>query len=163
MDNIISNIVDRSFLKFGIVPKEFQTTAAISMMSGHDVFVSVPTGSGKTFTYCFLPDMYGTLHSDPESVVIVITPLISLMMDQVDRMKALDVHAAFVGEAQHDQSINEGVMLGKFQVIFMSPEAAMESRWRKMFSSDFYRAHLRAIIIDECHCIEDWYVCTLIS
>ena len=85
-------------------------------------------------------------------------------MDQVDQMKALDVHAAFVEEAQHDQSIDEGVyMLGKFQVIFMSPEAAIESGWRKMFSSDFYRAHLRAIIIDECHCIEDWYVCTLIS
>ena len=153
------SVVDGSFSKFGIVPRQFQYTAALSVLQGHDVFVSVPTGSGKTFSYCLLPDMFGTLCSDTQSVIVVITPLVSLMVDQVERMQSLQIKAAFVGEAQKDKAIIDGVTQGQYHIVYMSPEAAIDSHWRKLFSSELYQRHLRAIVIDECHCIHEWYAC----
>ena len=54
---------------------------------GNDVFVSLPTGSGKSVCYGILPIVFDLLREKPGSVVVVVSPLISLMKDQVVSMK----------------------------------------------------------------------------
>ena len=59
-----------------------QEEVVISFMKGNDVFVSLPTGSGKT-VYCILPFAFDILLNEQSCIVIVVSPLLALMRDQV--------------------------------------------------------------------------------
>ena len=94
-------------------------TAVKSFVLGRDVFVSLPTGSGK---YCLLPSVFDLLSgSDGTSIVVVVSPLISLMKDQVRSMMARNVRAVYVGDCLEEEEMD--VCLGKYQLLYMSPEA----------------------------------------
>ena len=60
-----------------------QKRAIASFMKGNDVFVSLPTGSGKSLCFAILPFAFDELHGRKGSIAIVVSPLISLMKDQV--------------------------------------------------------------------------------
>ena len=60
-----------------------QNSAVLSFLRWNDVFVSLPTGSGKSLCFAILPFAFDELHGRTGSVVIVVSPLISLMKDQV--------------------------------------------------------------------------------
>lgn len=152
-----SDVVKRVFLGHNLNVKPFQEQAIVSLVSGKDVFVSVPTGHGKTFAYCFLPEIFSILQSKPFSIVIVISPLISLMIDQVSRMETLGIKAAFVGEGQTSSTVITDVKNGLYNIVFISPEAILESSWRYMLNTEVYQNCLSTLVIDECHCIEEWY------
>lgn len=74
-------IIKRVEENASIVFKDFQRQAILSI-ANNDVFVNVPTGFGKSFCYAYLPYMYN-LMGIPNAIVIVISPLIALMKDQV--------------------------------------------------------------------------------
>ena len=118
--------------------------------------MSVPTGSGKTYVYAFLPQIAASLGMPHR--VIVVTPLISLMQDQMRRMNQLRISSAFVEEAQKDDAVKQGVLSGDYDIVFMSPESATNSKWRDLFLSKLYQRELMTIVIDECHCISQWLV-----
>ena len=151
MDDVISAV----FATNNLTARDFQIKAIEALLGGKDTFVSAPTGSGKTFVYAFIPEIARKL-SRPGKV-IVITPLISLMVDQVRRMKNLGIAAGFLGEKQSDPNVEKGVRLGEFDLVFMSPECAVNSKWFELFSSKVYRQELCCVVIDECHCISQWY------
>ena len=84
-------------------------------LRGSDVFVSLPTGSGKSLCYCLLPKSFDVLRGSNsthmQSVVIVVSLLIALMKDQVRQMTERDVRAVYVGET--DDATETEVCEGK--------------------------------------------------
>ena len=68
-------------------------------VQGNDVFVSLPTGSGKSLCYTILPYVFDILRNEVEpSIVIIVSPLIALMKDQVRSMTERGLKAVFVGD-----------------------------------------------------------------
>lgn len=90
------------------------------------------------------------------SKIIIISPLKTLMEDQVAYLKSLGLSAIALHEEQSEEVLKE-VEKGKFTYFFASPEKMLSvNRWRKLLSSDEYRRSLVSITIDEAHCISQW-------
>ena len=105
-----------------------QKRAVTKFVQGHDVFISLPTGSGKSLCFCILPGVFDELrevadHSSMSSIVVVVSPLISLMKDQVRAMTERGMTAVFVGDCNED--LVAGVCQGRYQLVYMSPEALL--------------------------------------
>ena len=101
----------RSGIKF----KDFQREAMRTVTGqSQDTFVCVPTGRDKTLCYSYLPEMF-----EKNSTVIVISPLMALMKDQVKRLKTCGTNAANAG----DVDCHDGIRNRKFQIVFASPKA----------------------------------------
>ena len=87
-----------------------------------DVFVNLPTGFGKSLIYQALPLVYSCLQSTVEkNIIVVISPLTSLMKDQVMRLISLDITAISLAEITTEKQCNE-VKNGDYSVVFGSPE-----------------------------------------
>ena len=119
-----------------------------SISSGHDTLGLMPTGGGKSITFQ-VPALCS------EGVCIVITPLISLMRDQVDNLKRHGIRAAAIYSGLSQEEIIttlENCIFGDIKILYVSPER---------LSSDIFRTKLRRmkvsfITVDEAHCISQW-------
>ena len=118
-----------------------------SALQGHDTLVLMPTGGGKSLCYqvpaILLP---GTC--------IVVSPLISLMQDQVEALKANGIQAEALNSSHElsiDTSIRRRVIFGDVKLLYMSPERLM-SEIPFLLS----QMHISMIAIDEAHCISQW-------
>lgn len=158
-DTEIEGAIEATFTKFGypaVNPEQFE--AVKEFVKGKDVFVSTPTGSGKSLCYGCLPLVFDSLRSGgkQEAIVVVVSPLKALMLDQVQAFTAKGVKCAYVG-AQESDSVNLHVEKGEFSLVFMSPESLVSGcRWREMFRSAIYQANLVGVVVDEAHCIDKW-------
>ena len=136
--------------------KEKQKEALHHFISGRDVFVSLPTGYGKSLIYGCLPRLLDRFKKLPDgtSIVIVVCPLKALMMDQVKHFRSLGLSAAFVG----DRSISlESFLAGQYQLIFLSPETLNRGRiWRDIIRSALYQTNLVSMVVDEAHLVKTW-------
>ncbi|KAI8496736.1 Sushi, von Willebrand factor type A, EGF and pentraxin [Branchiostoma belcheri] len=122
-----------------------------------DIFACLPTGYGKTELYTLVPLVMERLLGK-HCVMLVVSPLLSLMQDQVQRLQQGGIKAAYVGETQEDADIKRGVIEGKYSLVFVSPEAILNSKsWRGMLTNKTYREHLVGVAVDEAHCITSWY------
>src|SRR5689334_5824474 len=117
-------------------------------LAGRDVFVLMPTGGGKSL--CFqLPALVRS------GLTIVVSPLISLMKDQVDALQASGVAATFLNSAVEGDEARtrwRGLHRGEFCLLYVAPE-------RLMLDSFLERAlnwNIAQIAIDEAHCISEW-------
>jgi len=91
------------------------------------------------------------------SIVVCISPLTAIMMDQCDKFKPLGLATDFVGEAQNDPGATQRVLEGKAQLVYISPEAILKNcRYRHMLLSGVYQEKLVSLAIDEGHCIKTW-------
>ncbi|MCR5578759.1 MAG: RecQ family ATP-dependent DNA helicase [Prevotella sp.] len=119
-----------------------------SISSGHDTLGLMPTGGGKSITFQ-VPALCS------KGVCIVITPLISLMRDQVDNLKRHGIRAAAIYSGLSQEEIIttlENCIFGDIKILYVSPER---------LSSDIFRTKLRRmkvsfITVDEAHCISQW-------
>ena len=152
-------------LKLNFTPTFDQRSVIFNFVRGNDVFVSLPTGSGKSLCYTVLPYMFDFLKAQistastvvHSSIVIVVSPLMSLMKDQVAKYSGSGLACAFVGEEQRDENVKEAVVRGQFQLLYMSPESLLcVLRWREMFLSSTYQSNLVAVVVDEAHCVREW-------
>jgi superfamily II DNA helicase RecQ len=140
---------------------EDQLVAIREFVLGRDVFVMLPTGSGKSLCYAALPFVFDALKGEVHcsSIVVVVSPLQSIMVDQVRKYSAKGVLTAFIGKAQKDESVRLGVENGRYQLVYLSPEAMLLNlRWRETLRSDIYQSNLVCLAVDEAHCIEKWGV-----
>jgi RecQ family ATP-dependent DNA helicase len=129
-------------------------------LHGKDVFVNLPTGSGKSLIFQSFPLVVDYLRGNcpkEHSIVVVVSPLVSLMKDQVNYLQSKGMNAAFLGEEQLDESLKEGVEKGQYQIVYGSPETFLAvTRWCKMLSNTVYRRNLCLLAVDEAHCISHW-------
>ena len=91
------------------------------------------------------------------TIVVVVTPLISLMIDQKEKYAKKGISVDFVGSAQHSGDAVAAVLNGKIQLVYISPENLLKNPcFRNMLTSDCYKENLRALVVDEAHCVKLW-------
>ena len=139
--------------------KVLQREAIEKLVSGQDVFVIQPTGSGKSLIFQSAPIVFDVMKPliNTKSIAIVISPLVSLMEDQVQFLKSVGISAQFIGDDQKSEEAKERVERGECQLVYGSPEAFLSAkRWRAMLTSEVYKEQLRLVAVDEAHCISHW-------
>ncbi|MDE6444984.1 MAG: RecQ family ATP-dependent DNA helicase [Muribaculaceae bacterium] len=120
-----------------------------SVLNGHDTLGLMPTGGGKSITFQ-VPGLYFE-----EGVTIVITPLISLMKDQVDNLKRRNIRAVYLHSGMKGSEISlvwEKLIRGKARFLYVSPERLQNER----FLAELRAVNIRLIVVDEAHCISQW-------
>lgn len=127
--------------------RPFQKEVVTQILQGKDCLVIMATGSGKSICYQLPPLI-------TKKTAIVISPLISLMQDQVMGLQQRGVKAEFMGSAQADRTVNGRAENGEFDVLYMTPEKACN------VSQSFWTALLRKgvslLAVDEAHCVSEW-------
>jgi ATP-dependent DNA helicase RecQ len=117
-------------------------------LGGKDVFALLPTGGGKSL--CFqLPALVRP------GLTLVISPLISLMKDQVDALLTSGIAATFLNSSLPPQEANKRVHElhnGKYRLLYVAPERVMLSG----FLNDIKNWNANLIAVDEAHCISEW-------
>ena len=163
-DERFKNALESALKKFDLPCfRELQIRCLSNLVNGRDVLVIQPTGSGKSLVFQSFPlicDFMKTESEDPvnvKSIALVVSPLASLMQDQVSYLLSKGVHAAFIGEEQADEQVKINVESGKFQLLYGSPESFLYTkRWRNMLTTDVYQKNVKLIAVDEAHCISHW-------
>ena len=89
--------------------KEYQRNTAEAYLCNKDVFVSAPTGTGKSLTFELVPYAWEHLTSNEKSMVLVIVPLVSLMKDQVCNLARRGIPASYVGADCSAQQLSRGI------------------------------------------------------
>lgn len=119
-----------------------------TLVAGRDAFVVMPTGGGKSLCY----QLPARLR---KGTALVVSPLISLMKDQVDAAKANGFSAAFLNSSQEPaerREVARAVRAGELELLYISPE-----RFAVEGFADFLRScALSLVAIDEAHCISEW-------
>jgi bloom syndrome protein len=138
-----------------------QLEAINATLGGKDAFVLMPTGGGKSLCYQ-LPAVIQSGRT--KGVTIVVSPLISLMQDQVAHLAKLGIQAFFInGElpAAQRREIMSGLRLPNpevfVQLLYVTPEMASMSQGLITILSEMYqRQKLARIVVDEAHCVSQW-------
>ena len=146
-------------LPLGYSLKPEQRRSVEKFAAGSDVFVSLPTGFGKSLCYTLLPPVFDLLRGrKSKSIVLVVSPLLALMKDQVAAITALGLTAAMVSDKESTPlALRVGIKKGNFQIVLISPEALFVStEWRSMLASNVYRDNLVGFVVDEAHCVKKW-------
>ena len=159
----VEHAVEKAVMEMGYdALRDKQREAILGFLQGRDVFVSLPTGSGKSLCYGVLPKVFDTLRKKrSKSIVIVISPLISLMKDQIHSLQTKGIKSTFVTKdlADSDDTVEQALYEGSYQIIFFSPEALLcDDTWRDMMQTQVYKENVVAFVIDEAHLIKKWYV-----
>ena len=124
-------------------------------VGGHDVFAALPTGIGKSLCFAILPVLFDILRNNTEStsIVLCISPLVSLMTDQKAKFSPRGLITEFVGGDQDDPTVHRAVVDGKCQIVYMTPESLFANPlWWEMLRSPIYQSNLVAVVVDEAHC-----------
>ncbi|HIX30306.1 MAG TPA: DNA helicase RecQ [Candidatus Blautia stercoravium] len=128
--------------------REGQEGLIDSTLAGRDVLGIMPTGAGKSI--CFqVPALLF------QGITIVVSPLISLMKDQVAALNAAGVHAAFINssltEGQYRKAM-EFAAQGRYKIIYAAPERLMTDS----FLALIHQVEISMVAVDEAHCISQW-------
>ena len=119
-----------------------------NLLNNHDTFVIMPTGAGKSLCYQ-LPALM------VEGTAIVISPLIALMKNQVDQLRALGVEAHFLNSTLSKAEatrVKKGVTAGTTKLLYVAPESLTKPENIEFLS----QSKLSFVAIDEAHCISEW-------
>lgn len=141
----------RKILKdtFGYTSFRFEQQQIInSVLDGKDTLAIMPTGGGKSLCYQ-IPALY------LQGVTLVISPLISLMQDQVMNLKETGVKAVFLNSSLSYQEMHkakEKILKGKVKLVYVSPEGILSPHLLDFFD----KVEISLMAIDEAHCVSQW-------
>ena len=125
-----------------------QSEAVQALASGRDLIAVMPTGAGKSLCYQ-VPALMG------EGVTIVVSPLISLMRDQVGALSQAGVRAAYINStlspAQQRKALANAAE-GMYRIIYVAPERLMTEAFLYFARA----ADIRLLVVDEAHCVSQW-------
>ena len=119
-----------------------------SVLDGKDTLALLPTGGGKSITYQ-VPALL------LKGVCLVITPLISLMKDQVDNLKKRGIKASAIHSGMHTDEIDivlNNCIFGDINLLYLSPERLLTSKMKEALQ----RMSVSLLAVDEAHCISQW-------
>ena len=135
-----------------------QEEAIRNYILGKHVFFVAPTGYGKSLVFHSLPYFVDILSDSllGTSTLLVVSPLIALMTDQVAILNGKGVNSLSLNDANsmRDLVTRSGEVI--HSVIFCSPESLSLKKWRNFFSSGEFRNACIGIVIDEAHCVTSW-------
>jgi len=119
-----------------------------AVLEGRDVLAVRPTGSGKTV--CFqLPAML------KKGVTFVVSPLISLMQDQVDELEGTEVSATFLNSqlsgGEYTKRLRD-IEAGRYKLVYLAPERLTQEK----FLFWMRKIHIAMVVVDEAHCVSQW-------
>lgn len=130
--------------------REGQEELITSILQGQDAFGIMPTGAGKSVCYQ-VPALA------MEGIAIVISPLISLMKDQVTFLNQAGIHAAYINSSLtigQSRKALEYAKQGRYKIIYVAPERLVtESFCEFVFSENI---NISMVAVDEAHCISQW-------
>ncbi|MBR4829249.1 MAG: RecQ family ATP-dependent DNA helicase [Muribaculaceae bacterium] len=119
-----------------------------SVLAGHDTLGLMPTGGGKSITF-----QVPTMAMD--GMALVVTPIISLMKDQVDRLRSLNIKATYLYAGLTRAEVNrtyEKCLYGNCKFLYVSPERLQS----QSFLDHLRQMPIKLIVVDEAHCISQW-------
>ncbi len=119
-----------------------------AVLAGKDAIAIMPTGAGKSLCYQVPALLF-------EGITLVISPLISLMQDQVKSLNEAGIHAAFINSSLTEAQISKALSLaakGTYQIIYAAPER-LESAGFMQFAR---QVKISMVTVDEAHCISQW-------
>jgi ATP-dependent DNA helicase RecQ len=119
-----------------------------NLMAGHNTFVIIPTGAGKSLCYQ-LPALV------LEGTAIIISPLIALMKNQVDQMNAFGINAQFLNSTLNKAEmtrVKNDVLSGECRLLYIAPESLTKEENLNFLK----KAKLSFVAVDEAHCISEW-------
>lgn len=128
--------------------RDGQRTAIEHVLAGRSTLVVMPTGSGKSLIYQFCAMVL-------PGTALVISPLIALMKDQVDRLRTIGIPATFINSslsAQEQQRRIEGLERGEWRLVYIAPERLRSAA----FVHALRRVRVSLLAVDEAHCISQW-------
>ncbi|KAI1083762.1 RecQ family ATP-dependent DNA helicase [Whalleya microplaca] len=142
----------RQFNKSGFRP--FQREIIQAALDGDDVYVQAATSFGKSL--CFqLPAVVD------QGITIVVSPLLSLMMNQVEALRTADINACSLNSntppIERDRIMND-LKTGhpRTRLLYVTPELCAQDRFRDKLKVVYQQRELARIAIDEAHCISEW-------
>ncbi|WP_033210038.1 DNA helicase RecQ [Gryllotalpicola ginsengisoli] len=118
------------------------------LVAGGDAVVLMPTGGGKSLTYQ-IPSMLR------EGTGVVISPLIALMHDQVEALRAVGVPAAYLNSTQSPEErreVEQAFVDGRLDLLYVAPEGLSTPRMQELLR----RGRIALFAIDEAHCVSQW-------
>lgn len=118
------------------------------VLDGKDTFVLMPTGGGKSLCYQ-LPALL------MDGMTVVISPLISLMKDQVDSLKGNGVAAAYLNSTQSPakaREIQTAILNNRIKILYVAPERLLMPQTLELLR----QANVSLFAVDEAHCISEW-------
>ena len=128
--------------------REGQQPAVEALLAGRDVLAVMPTGAGKSL--CFqLPALLR------QGVALVVSPLISLMKDQVSSLVGAGIPAAYLNSSLSEGQYRKALQLagqGRYKIIYVAPERLMTPR----FLAFAQAAEISLLAVDEAHCVSQW-------
>ncbi|SCM04293.1 ADP-dependent DNA helicase RecQ, putative [Plasmodium chabaudi chabaudi] len=130
--------------------KHFQIEAVHAVFHKKDSFLVMATGMGKSLCY----QIPSIMDEYKNKLTIVISPLISLMKDQVDNLNRKKIAAVFLGSGQkkNNQRILSEVKQGLYSIVYCSPEYALNNK--SLFL--VLKSRILLVAIDEVHCMSEW-------
>ncbi|THF95687.1 hypothetical protein TEA_029406 [Camellia sinensis var. sinensis] len=127
--------------------RPYQKEIIEKILEGRDCLVVMATGSGKSLCYQVPPLV-------AKKTAVVISPLLSLMQDQVMALRQRGIKAEHLSSAQTDSSVQRNAESGQFNILYMTPEKACSIS--TSFWSNLLNMGICLLAVDEAHCISEW-------
>lgn len=130
--------------------RPYQKEIICQVLKKHDTLAIMPTGGGKSICYQIPALIF-------EGITIVVSPLISLMQNQVAILESAGIHSVFLNSSLDWESYRETVsdiQNGLAKIVYVSPEGLSTSRVREIFEDS--SLNVNCITVDEAHCVSQW-------
>lgn len=164
-------------IDFSLKPQQEEVLR--TMYLGCDVLAVLPTGFGKSLIFQLLPRLLSA-NSDRPGIILVVSPLNAIITDQMLHVRQQGLRAGCLSvsglllegvdmaEEEEESELEIGIELeetenlielknGAFDLVFAHPEALLSSKTgRDLMRSHIYKENVKAVVIDEAHCVTDW-------